>query len=231
MAQFTSNDDQSTFILRVAGYSLLLLGLFDCVYIFIPANFTNPAWEFQMIGQIVERVPVPLLGLVLIFYGDDSSRSRLEEVVLKLLSWLALLLGLLFILLIPLGIVNTWRIDNQNTAQINKQASERMLQLKQVEDKLNNAKTNEEFKQLFSSINSQGRAPKIDNPLEYRKQLFLELSKAKKMVENQVTATKASTRLALLKNSVKWNLGALVSGFAFVWMWHATAWTRRPWRN
>lgn len=231
MAQFTSNDDQSTFILRVAGYSLLLLGLFDCVYIFTPANFTNPAWEFQMIGQIVERVPVPLLGLVLIFYGDDSSRNRVEEVVLKLLSWLALLLGLLFILLIPLGIVNTWRIDNQNTAQINKQASERMLQLKQVEDKLNNAKTNEEFKRLFSSINSQGRAPKIDNLLEYRKQLFLELSKAKKMVENQVIATKANTRLALLKNSVKWNLGALVSGFAFVWMWHATAWTRRPWRN
>lgn len=231
MAQFTSNEAQSTFLLRVAGYSLFLLGLFDCIYIFIPANFTNSAWEFQMIGQIVERVPVPLLGLVLIFYGDDSSRSRLEEIVLKFLSWLALLLGLLFLLLIPLGIVNTWRIDNQNTAQINNQASARMSQLQQIESKLNNAKTQDEFKQLFSSINSQGLAPKLANPGEYKKQLFLELAKAKKTVENQATATKANTRLALLKNSVKWNLGALVSGFAFVWMWHATSWTRQPWRN
>ena len=31
----------------------------------------NPAWEFQTFGGLVERVAVPLIGLVFVFYGKE----------------------------------------------------------------------------------------------------------------------------------------------------------------
>jgi len=38
----------------------------------------------------------------------------------------------------------------------------------------------------------------------------------------QSETVRANRRQALLKNSVKWNLGALVSGTLFIMIWHMT---------
>ena len=76
----------STALFRLVGYGLLALSLFDYVNIFIPPNFTNPVWEFQMMGEAIEKTPVPLIGSILVFYGKDDFRKDLEEYILKILS-------------------------------------------------------------------------------------------------------------------------------------------------
>jgi len=38
--------------------------------IFCP--FGDPGWEFQIVRNLVERAPVPLLGLVLVFVGEKN---------------------------------------------------------------------------------------------------------------------------------------------------------------
>jgi len=51
-----------------------------------------------------------LLGFVLAFYRQQDVLRRFELRVLALLSWLALVLGLVFLLLLPLGVTNTLRL-------------------------------------------------------------------------------------------------------------------------
>ncbi len=83
----------SIYRLRWIGYGLLILSLLDTIAVLIPANFGNRLWELQTIGAVVERVPVPLLAMALIFFGEGYDRRGLEDIFLKVLSWVCLLLG------------------------------------------------------------------------------------------------------------------------------------------
>ncbi|MDY7023338.1 MAG: HpsJ family protein, partial [Cyanobacteriota bacterium] len=49
-------------LVRWVGYGFLVLSFFDLIDILYPPDFMNPAWELQTMGQIVERLAVPLLA-------------------------------------------------------------------------------------------------------------------------------------------------------------------------
>lgn len=220
---------RSISLLRWLGYSLLVLALFDVIEILVPPQLMNPVWEFQSMGALVERVPVPLIGLVLLFYGERNYRAKWEIPLLKILSWLSLLAGILFLLLIPLGIVNTLRINQQNNEQITAQVQQRMTQIQQVQAAVEQAQTKEEIEQLLSSLDSQGRTPTIKDSAqltEVRQQLSSFISQGETSMRAQARATRRQQRLTLVKSSVKWNLGALISGALYIGIWQATRWVR-----
>jgi hypothetical protein len=52
------------------------------------------------------------------------------------------------------------------------------------------------------------------------------MGKAETTIKSQAAATQKNQRLALLKRSVKWNLGALISGVLFIILWQGTSWAR-----
>lgn len=220
----------SSSLFRWIGYGLLVLALFDFVDILVPPQLMNPTWEFRTVGALVERVPVPLIGFALIFYQGANLRGKVEKIILKVLSWAALLIGVFYLFLIPLALSNTWRINTQNNAQVVAQSGQRLAQIQQIKSQLNNA-TPQELNTLLSRLNSQGRAPNIGNSGELKTQLASEIAQAEKTLKAQTEATKASTRLVLLKNSAKWNLGALVSGVLFIRIWQATRWARHKQRG
>ncbi|OUL26507.1 HpsJ family protein [Nostoc sp. 106C] len=222
LQEFAFSQIGSTRILRMLGYGLLLLALFDVVEMLVPPNFMNPVWEFQTFGALVERVPVPLIGLALIFYGELHSRSKWEFLSLKLISWLTLLLALIFLLLIPLGIGNTVRLSKQSAAQITNVSKQQLSQAEQVEQKLSEATP----EQISNFLKAQGRSLDGKSTQEVKTQILSEVSKAKSQIQNQAKATQSSQGLNLLKNSVKWNLGALVSAALFFSFWKATQWAR-----
>jgi hypothetical protein len=219
---FAFSQQGSMTILRSLGYGLLLLAFFDIVEMFIPPNFMNPAWEFQTFGALVERVPVPLIGLVLVFFGELNSRSKWEFPLLKLLSWLTLLFALLFFLLIPLGVGNTFRLNNQSAAQISTLSKQQLSQAEQVEKQLNQATP----QQIDNFIKSQGRSLGGKNPEELKTQVLSKVSQAKQQIKTQAEATQSSRGLSLIKSSVKWNLGALVASGLFISIWKGTRWAR-----
>lgn len=102
-------------------YWLWIISFFsaiDIATILYPPQFTNPSWELQTIGGIVERVPVPLIGFGFVFLGEPSQWKIPERVLLNLTSFLSLVVAALFLFLVPLGIVNTIRINNENTETI-----------------------------------------------------------------------------------------------------------------
>jgi hypothetical protein len=57
-----------------------------------------------------------------------------------------------------------------------------------------------------------------------KKQLSSEITKTKQTIQTKYQEQQANQRLALFKNSVKWNLGALISGVLFIYLWYITRW-------
>ncbi|MBW4612486.1 MAG: HpsJ family protein [Desmonostoc vinosum HA7617-LM4] len=222
LQEFAFSQIGSMSILRILGYGLLLLALFDIVEMFIPPNFLNPVWEFQTFGALIERVPVPLIGLALIFYGELHSRTKWEFLIVKLLSWLTLLLAVLFLLFIPLAIGNTVRLTNQSAAQISAASKQQLSQAELAEKRLSAATP----QQIESFLKSQNRSLDGRNPQEVKNQLLSEVSKEKARLKTQAQTTQSAQKLSLIKSSVKWNLGSLVSAALFFTIWKGTNWAR-----
>lgn len=221
-----SASELSYSLLALVGYGLLILAFFDYIQIIYPPNFTNPFWEFQTIGRLVERVPVPLLGLLFVFYRPSGTVDLRSLHLLRFFSWVSLLLGLMYLLSLPLGINNTWRIYKANNIQITAQFERQTQRLQPIKSQLQQADTDDEIKNMISAIARQGALPEIDNPQELKGQLLTQIARAEENMRIQSETVRADRRQALLKNSVKWNLGALVSGTLFITIWHMTRWAR-----
>ncbi|MFY7803679.1 MAG: HpsJ family protein [Limnoraphis robusta] len=228
--KFSSSLLQTIPPLRWVGYTLLFLTFVDLVLLLIPPQLTNPVWEFQTMGAIVERVAVPLIAFVLIFYGEQNLRPKWERPLLSLLSVLTLLFGIFLLILVPLGVINTLRIDKQSNTQIDTQVEQRMTQIQQVQQQLEQANTEEQMENLLSRLDTQGRTPEIQSAQELeevKNQLSDFVSRTESSTKTQAEETRRNRRILLFKNSLKWNLGALVSGVLFIAIWKATGWTRK----
>ncbi len=215
----------SIYRLRWVGYGLLVLSLLDTIAILTPPQLLNPVWELQTIGNLVERVPVPLLGLALIFFGEDIDRTRLEDILLKVLSWLCLISALIFLLMLPLGIFNTIRINGDNNKQINAQAGQQLAQLQQVEERISKG-TPEDLKTLAGELNRLGVQVDAGKPEELKTQILSRIPPVKQRLEAQKQSVESNQRLVLLRNAVKWLLGALIASVLFFTMWKGTDWAR-----
>jgi hypothetical protein len=171
-------------------------------------------------------VAVPLLGIALIFFGEDSHRKSLEKGVLQLLSWMCLLLAILFLLLIPLGIGHTVAVDGLNKQQVTAQANQQLNVLKQVEEQVSKG-SNQDLQNLGTQLSSLGISVNAQKPEELKTEILSRVKTAKELVNTQLDTARSNQRITLLKNSVKWNLGALVSSVLFLRLWGNTSWARR----
>lgn len=220
--QFPLTQEATIKIIRTLGYGLLLLALFDWVEILVPPQFMNPAWEFQTIGALVERVPVPLIGFVLVFYAESESRNRWEWPLIKLLSWLTLLLAIIYFLMIPLAAVDTIRLSKQSTQQIKSASTQQIARAQQLEKQLNQATP----QQIENLIKQQGAASEAKNAQQVKEELASRLSQAKVKIQNQAKTTQSNQKFNLIKSSVKSSLGALVAAALFFSIWKGTRWTK-----
>jgi hypothetical protein len=219
-------EQQTHLLVHLLGYGLLVFALLDYIYILIPLRFTNPNWEFQTIGALVEHAAIPLLGLMLVFYRHQGYILKREKNLLWFLSWVSLVVGLLYLLMLPLGIIDTGRIYHANNAQITAQVSQQRQRIQQIKGKLNQAKTDKQLNQIFAALTRQGRSPQVKNPQAFKDQALDQISQTERNLQAQTDLARANQLKALGKQSLKWNLGALVSGVLFIWVWHLTRWAR-----
>ncbi len=202
-------------LLALVGYSLLGLTLFDVVDIIFPPHFLDPVWEFQALGNIIERVPIPLLALGLILYGEKNNAQ------VKLLSRFCLVLGLIFFLMVPLTISDTLQVKQQNEQQISGQFSQQAMQIQEVKTLINAATTEQELDNIQKRLNIQG-SNLNRNPEEFKKQLLGKLAQAENELNPQAEAAKRKMHFELLKKSIKWILTAVIAGVVFIIMWLKT---------
>jgi hypothetical protein len=194
---------------RLVGYSLLLLVALDIADIFIPFKFADANWEFQVVGNLVERVPVPAIGLLLVLYGENRSK------LIKLMSTLSSIVGILFFLLIPLGISSTLLINKQNYAQISAQSNQQLANLQRFKKQLNNPKALKDIEQSLARINALPKKSGDKQPVT-RELLSKKITEKESQINFEANALMETTKFSLFKRSIKWNLGALIAGVLFI---------------
>ncbi|MEB3310455.1 MAG: HpsJ family protein [Snowella sp.] len=220
---------QAVGILRWLGYGLLLFTIFDWADTLTPLQFMNPLWEFQTIGALVEKVVVPLLGFVLIFTGANSGRRIWESRLVGFLSWLTLLLGILYCLMVPLGVINTVRINEINTSQFTGQLDKQITQIREVKSQLSGVDNEAQLQGIIRTLQRGGIAitPNPGESVENIKQdLTTFIAGSEEKLKAQVKEARANQQLSLLKRSIKWNVGALIAGVWFIGIWRMTDWAR-----
>jgi hypothetical protein len=216
--------------LRWVGYGLLALAIFDWVELLIPLQLMNPAWELQTIGHLVEKVPVLLVGAVLVFLGDREEIEGIEKGALKGLSWCMLLLGVLYFLLIPLGLFNTSRLERQASQRVNAQVEQTQKLAEQARGSLAQVTNAGDLQILLTHLREAGITLPAGDAADLgslKAQVHQEIAVTERRVNQQARETLATERFGLLKKSLKWNLGALVAAALFMILWQGSAWARR----
>jgi hypothetical protein len=221
-----SDGTKSIIRFRWIGYGLLLFALVDIVALLIPPRFTDPSWELQTIGQLVERAPVPLIGMALVFYGEQLGRSFLESLLLRLLSWLSILLVIAFLLLVPLGVVNTFRINAQTAKTIDTRTEQQFKQLDQIQQQIDKSPP-EALQDLAKKLKEAG-VPEIktDKPEDLKREVANRVQTFKAGIQEQAKQEKLNRSRGVFKSAVKWNIGAVITSVLFFAIWKTSRWAR-----
>lgn len=229
MTESTSNQRRSISLLRWIGYGLLVLALLNIIEIFVPFRLLNPTGGIQTLSALVERVFIPLLGLALVFYGQADYREDWEIPLIKGLSWLCLLVGILFALLIPMGINNTVQLYASTDAQVAAQSKQQISQIEDFKTKLQKAE-GKDLESMLTRLNRTGKDVTLNDPQvlsKFKGKFLSEMDKGIQTLKNGNEAVKVNQQVSLLASSAKTNLGALVCGILFVGVWRLTRWARR----
>jgi len=163
-----------------------------------------------------------LLGFVLAFYRQQDVLRRFELRVLALLSWLALVLGLVFLLLLPLGVTNTLRLYRDVSQQSVETLSTRQQQYRSAQQQLNRELSAREQQQIAQRFG-------ID-PSEVGN---VQANFAQRLEREQRTFTRRlhqetrDRQRQLLENGARVSLGTLLAGVIFLVIWRQTLWARR----
>ena len=214
-------------ILRFLGYGLTAMALLDFVSLLIPPQLMNPTWEFETVGSIVERMPVILLGIAFVFWGERCDRAPIETHLLRWLSWFCLILAIFLLLAFPLNIVNVFRIYNNNNARVNLQTEAQIEALSQLQNELKTVNSLEQITSVLQKqSNSQITIPESIDIKELKANIINSLIENQKQLKQRAVNLRSNKSSTLIKYSLRWNLGSLISAFILLFMWRHTLWAR-----
>lgn len=217
------------YVLHWCGYGFLLLAAFDILQSLIPLGFTNPLWEMATMSNLVERVPIPILGFLLVFWGEDEERKIWEERILQVFPWLCLIFSIVFFLMLPLTVINTMRINQANTLQVDQKLQQEERQIEQLESQVNQVNL-EQLRAIATQLKSVGIVSMEVNITQPQPQLkadiLAQIAKAKIQMPERASALKNNQRFDLFKKSLKLFLGALISSVLYFQIWRSSSWIK-----
>ena len=218
-------EQKSTYIINLVGYVMLFLVLLDYGFLLASKQVFEPTWAYNTVGNLVENVWGLLLGFLLIFYRRDQDLIKPTEFrLLSFLSWFVLVIGISYFLIIPIIAGNAVRIYRGEQAQMMNQVNVQNSQVQQYSQQLNQASP----EQLDNLLQNYQQTSDIKvTSIQQLKSNLLDQAKQKQAVAKQELLTKFSQqKSSLLKTTVKWSIGAIISGVCFILIWKHTNWTR-----
>ena len=214
-------------IIRIVGYGLLMMAVVDFMNLLIPLKLMNPDWELQTIGAVIERIPVTFLGIVFVFYEDTNYRTPIEKILLKVISWSCLVFALLLILVIPLNINNAFRIYHAYNAKINYQIHPRLEVIQDFQTQIESADSQENIAKIIQQQSSKKvELPESLDINNFKNNIAKNLQKESDSLQNKAQDNRSKKRYQLLRKAIKYNLGALIAVFLFIFIWKNTFWAR-----
>lgn len=143
--------------LPVIGYLMALTSVADCLYAIVPLRLQNPAWEIAALNSITTHSWGILIGFgfVLTTFMDETVNQikPIEIYVINLFRSVILLMGIFFILAIPLTIVDTLRLNTINQQTIMEQVNLKKEFAKQVEANINSIADPRQLFEIAQNLN------------------------------------------------------------------------------
>ena len=215
------------YVLRWCGYGFLLMAGLDVLQSFIPLQIASPLWGMATMSNLVERVPIPILGFLLVFWGEEEERRIWEEKFLPVLFWLCLVLGITFLLMMPSIAINTFRINQTNMQQVDRTLQQEEQQIEQLSSQINQANP-EQMKAIATQLKSVGMQVNIEQPQpQLKADILVQISNARTQGPDRAAALKNNQILELSKKSLKLFLGALISGVLYLQIWRHSSWIKK----
>ncbi|MDJ0531691.1 MAG: HpsJ family protein [Xenococcaceae cyanobacterium MO_207.B15] len=219
-------EQKSSKIINLVGYTILFLVLLDYAALLISPKFFNPVWGWETAGKLVETVWAPLLGFLFIFYRRDQDLIKPRELTfLSLLSWLALILGTIYLLIAPVLIGNAFRINRSQKAQVTNQISQQKTQVQQYSQKLEQV-SKEQLNNLLQAYQQQAPDIAISSSQQLKENLLTQINQRQQTAQKQLQNNFSQQKINLIKTTFKWLIGAIISGVSFILIWSYTQWAR-----
>jgi flagellar biosynthesis GTPase FlhF len=164
------------FILKLVGYILILSALLDYLFLLSNLDVQNKQMLGATMTQVVDRGGIPMIGLALVLSGPwleqlaGVAGGRTKPVA-SLQFWALMasaILGVGFLVLVPIHLTNTQQVAEQQISQIGEQAKEaegrvdQQVQQRQAElSELvkNNERFEQQMQQLQQAIESKQVPP------------------------------------------------------------------------
>lgn len=134
--------------LKLVGVIFILSSLLDYLTIVIPPNWQSTQWGIGVISGIVDRGIVPLVGMVLIVIGywidaSAGTPTKPSKLDLRMPTFvLAAILGLMFLLFVPLHLINLNELKATALEQIEQGAGQGEQQIQGFLQQINSLSQN-----------------------------------------------------------------------------------------
>jgi hypothetical protein len=204
----------TTLALKLSGAIFILSALLDFIVLLIPPQWENAPWRVGYISSVVDRGIVPLVGMAFILLGywieasvGGSATAKPSKFNLKLPTFLvSSLLGLLFLVFIPLYLSNLNQLKQTALEQIQQSAEQGGQQIQGFLQQINTLSANpqllnEAIQQRTGAVETgqvQGRqltAQQIAAVRQQRDQLQQLRDLSKKPTEFKKRVNEIKTRL------------------------------------
>ncbi len=193
--------------LKAVGVIMVLSALVDYIILAIPPQGLGaeglPGWTVNLTTQLSDRGVIPMIGIALIIAGfwvteslGSGGGSRVSALDLRFLAFLlAGLLGLLFLLSIPLHLVNLSRTRTDALQQIDQSVNVAETQIESQSDQLSSLLQDEaRITQLDQAIASgQFAGPQLEQLQTIRQQID-QLRADPSLLENQIEQARTELR-------------------------------------
>ena len=233
-------------ILKVVGLILILSSLIDYAVLLIPPATPSNAvpeqvqlgflqWQQNVTFQLINQGVIPMVGLAFLFAGfwvdsnSGAARKGWEDIVRIGALALAGLLGLAFLLPVPILNINSLRLlNNQAVAQINQRATQVETQIasqsQQVSSLLQDEKKLTELDQAIKSGQVQGeqlaRLQSLQDQLQRLKQdpkaLNQQVDAAKTQLRGGKQEAQKQAESQFLRSSIKNGLSSLLLAIGYL---------------
>ncbi len=212
-------------VIRVVGYGLLLFAGIDLFFQLLGNPFGGAFQAFRFSSALVDRIPVPLLALGILFAVPRAMALPWERTVMRVLSYLPFVYAGGFLLVIAAALVTGNRLIVVAEQQI---AAQSQAQLRQLETTLDRVKTlnSGELSSVVQNFNQQNRTTLKD--AEFVSKLVEQTDVLKARLKLGTDQTFKVQRRSMTLELLKVLLGAAVGSGVMFLLGGAASWARSP---
>ena len=212
-------------VLPIVGYGLLVFSGIDLLFQLLANPFGGALQAFRFSSGLVDRIPVPLLAMGILFAFPRQISLPLERTALRLLSFLPFVYAGGFLLVIAAALITGNRLIVVAEQQIAMQSQAQLRQLETTVDRVKSLNATD-LASVVQTFNQQNRTTLKDTEFvtKLAEQTDVQKARLKAGTDQAFKAQRRTMTLELLKVL----LGAAAgSGIMFL-LGTSAAWARSP---